>query len=199
MNMSSYQVDALTEIINIGVGKAASVLNDLLKTHVNLSVPYLKVCLPSELNGEITKLGKNKLSAVRIFFKGHFSGSASLLFPPSSASKLVKVLTGSEAENADLDSIKVETLSEVGNIVINGVMGSIANMLTLKLNYSLPAYLEGNLLNFIADNGPSASGMVILAQTRFTIQEYLIEGEMLLFFEVASFNALINAIDAYSI
>ncbi len=150
MNLSTDQIDALRELINIGVGKAASVLNDMVNCHITLQVPYIKILSPESLKDEMEELGKFRVSAVRLGFKGPFSGSAALVFPPDSASKLVAVLTEEESKTSDLDSLRIGTLSEVGNIVINGVMGSISNVLEQSINYSLPNYIEDSIENLLA-------------------------------------------------
>jgi chemotaxis protein CheC len=47
----------------------------------------------------------------------------------------------------------------------------------------------------VALNGAAINPIVILARTRFTIEQIQVEGDIILLFEVGSFNALIAAID----
>ncbi len=94
------------------------------------------------------------------------------------------------------DALRIETLKEVGNIVINSVMGSIANILEHHLSYSLPRYLDINVLTLARTSTiPEArKDRVILADTRFTIEDREIEGSILLILEVGSLEALLDAI-----
>jgi chemotaxis protein CheC len=195
MNLTADQIDALKELINIGVGKAAAVLNDMVNCHISLQVPYIKILTPKTLKKEIEELGTHQVSAVRLGFQGPFSGSAALVFPPDSASKLVSALTDEEPGTTDLDSVRVGTLSEVGNIVINGVMGSISNVLKQAINYSLPSYVEDSINNLVTAEEAIHEATVLLARTRFIIELLHIEGDIILIFEVGSFDSLINAID----
>lgn len=192
---TEYQIDALRELINIGVGRAAKVLSEMVNARIILQVPFIKLLTPDNLRREVAHLGGDNLAAVRLGFQGPFSGTAALVFPPDSASKLVAVLTGEEIGTPDLDSVRVGTLSEVGNIVINGVMGSMANLLKLQINYTLPTYAEDNIQNLMtpADAAPDAT--VVLAHTRFTVEHLQIEGDIILIFEVGSFSTLMNAIN----
>jgi len=194
MKLTVEQIDALKELINIGVGKAASVLSEMVRCHIRLQVPFIKILLPAELKSEMEELGRYRVAAVRLGFKGPFSGSAALVFPPDSASKLVAVLTGEESGTHDLDSVRVGTLSEVGNIVINGVMGSISNVLKQSINYSLPNYIEDNIDNLLTLGKHDPNATVLLARTRFTIEQLYIEGDIILIFEVGSFDSLLAAI-----
>jgi chemotaxis protein CheC len=193
------QIDVLKELINIGVGRAAGMLNDMLQSRVQLQVPYVKIFSPLTLQEEMDKLGSDKLSTVRLTFKGPFSGIASLVFPPDSAAKLVDILTGEEPGDTDLDSIRIGTLTEVGNIILNGVMGSIGNVLERHINYSVPAYMEDNIEHLLLADGLDSNTTILLAHTRFTIEQLHIEGDIILLFEVGSFDALLVAIDAINV
>jgi chemotaxis protein CheC len=195
-NLEPYQMDILKEIINIGVGRAAGILNEMTKFRVILQVPFIKVLSPSSLKEEIEELGRHMIAAVRLGFKGPFSGYAALVFPPDSASKLVAVLTGEEPGTPDLDSVRAGTLGEVGNIVLNGVMGSLGNILKQNISYSLPTYVEDTIENLIlTDDDNPPPNTILLVRIRFTIQQLLIEGDIILIFEVGSFTALLKLID----
>ncbi|MBN1219352.1 MAG: chemotaxis protein CheC [Anaerolineae bacterium] len=193
------QIDTLKELINIGVGRAAGMLNSMLQSQVLLEVPYVKIFSLLTLKEEMGKLGSQKLSTVRLSFKGPFSGVASLVFPPDSAGKFVDVLTGEEPATPDLDSIRIGTLTEVGNIILNGVMGSIGNVLDRRINYSVPTYIEDNIERLLLADGLDADTTILLAHTHFTIEQLCIEGDIILLFEVGSFDALLSAIDAINL
>jgi len=195
MNPTEYQLDALRELINIGIGRAAKVLSEMVNARILLQVPFIKLLTPENLRREMGHLGEGLLAAVRLGFKGPFSGTAALVFPPDSASKLVAILTGEGMGTPDLDSVRVGTLSEVGNIVINGVMGSIANVLKLQINYTLPTYTEDNIENLVTPTDAVPDATVVLAHTRFTVEQRHIEGDIILIFELGSFSALMNAIN----
>lgn len=72
-------------------------------------------------------------------FTGSLHGRASLCFATSSGIALAKALSGrSPADNAELDSELSGLLLEVGNIVLNGVLGSLSYVLPADLRYPLP-------------------------------------------------------------
>ncbi len=107
MNVTDYQLDALKELINIGVGRAAGMLNQILDNHVYLQVPDAKILSLMEIQEhKVAEFDVEKLSAVRLLFKGPFSGTASLVFPQDSAGKLVNILTGEEPDAIDLDKTR---------------------------------------------------------------------------------------------
>lgn len=195
MQLTNEQIDALKELVNIGVGRAASMLNQMVDSRIILEIPYIKILSAADLQQELVqKFDHDCFAAVRQSFTGSFSGVAELVFPTQSASKLVSVLTGENLGSPDLDAVKIGTLSEIGNIVINSVMGSISNVLKQHMNYALPIYLEDTVENLLASNNISNS-TILLAQASFIIEQLEIMGDIVLIFEVNSFDALLTAIE----
>ncbi|MDZ8049966.1 MAG: chemotaxis protein CheC [Aulosira sp. ZfuVER01] len=196
MNVTAEQLDALQELINIGVGRAASLLNEMVDSHIHLEIPFVKVLTAADAYQELaTRFHDDCLAAVRLGFTGSFYGTAGLIFPTESASTLVAVLTGEEPGSSDLDAVKIGTLSEIGNIVINGVMGSISNVLRQHMNYTLPVYLEDRIENLLVSANVTQS-QILLAQARFTIEQLELIGDIILIFELGTFDALIKVINA---
>jgi chemotaxis protein CheC len=185
------QLDALQEFINIGIGRSAGMLNEMLDAPIQLSVPVLQVFDGSALRKELAyRLDKHRC------FAGSFSGSAELLFSTESASALVALLTGEDRDSPDLDSVKIGTLTEVGNIVINGVLGSLSNLLKQHMSYALPTYYEGTIEQLLSSNHLfNLDTVFLLAQARFEIKQLEIVGEIILIFEVTSFSELLKCVD----
>ncbi|MEG4271336.1 MULTISPECIES: chemotaxis protein CheC [unclassified Microcoleus] len=196
MKLSSRQLDALQELVNIGIGQAAGVLNDMIDSPIRLQIPYLQILTPIDVAEELEQhLNGEQIAAVQLKFTGSFGGIAQLVFPTNSAALLVTMLTGEEVGTQDLDSVKIGTLSEVGNIVINGVMGAISNVLQQRLNYSIPTYSEGTIASLLISGGLATDTVVLLAQTSFMIERLHIEGDIILIFNVNSFDTLLTAIN----
>jgi len=192
---NAQHLDAISELINIGVGRSAGMLNEMIGSPIELVVPSVKILKISELTLELGRSRSATYSFVRLPFQGPIHGTAALVFPPDSAAQLVAVLTGEELGTPDLDSVRAGTLSEVGNIVINGVMGSLGNILRLPLTYDLPSYFEGNPEHLLRHQLVETDPEMLLAQTRFSVRDLEIHGTLLLVFEVRSFDALLTAVD----
>ncbi len=196
MNLTIEQIDALQELVNIGVGQAAGVLNEMIESHICLQIPFVKIVSPVELKNSLEQhLNGERISSVKLGFEGAFSGTAQLVFPTHSAQMLVAMLTGETPGTSELDAVKIGTLSEVGNIVINGVMGSISNVLGQNLEYTFPKHIEGKIDILLTDGSFAEAAIVLLAQTRFTIERLQIEGDIILIFNVGSFDVLLTAIE----
>jgi len=192
MKVTPDEKDALTELVNIGVGHAASTLNTLIGHKIRLVVPSIEILSIQSIIEHPQLCTEGDISAVSMAFRGSFNGNASLMFPLESASTLVAVLTDETAGSPQLDELRSGTLAEVGNILLNGVMGSIGNMLSAAINYSVPAYHESSLSGIL---GHQQAEAVLVAWTNFFVDELRIEGNILLFFEIESFQALIELVN----
>ncbi|MDB9311995.1 chemotaxis protein CheC [Spirulina sp. CS-785/01] len=182
------QRDALQELVNIGVGQAAGTLNEMVRSHIHLQVPEVSVLSLHEAQTILqSRLNSDLLSSVRLQFHGNFAGVAQLIFPTDSAAKLVTMLTGEDAKISELDSLKIGTLSEIGNILLNGVMGTMSNVLEQHVEYSMPVYVEQTVTQLLNSSSDYAS-TVILAQARFRIEQLHITGDIILIFKVGSLN-----------
>jgi chemotaxis protein CheC len=193
-------IDTIREIMNIGVGRAAGQLQEMTGSHIRLQIPVIRI-VPFR---EITAVGNSlfpgdTLSAVLLDFKGTFSGISAVLFPPDSAAVLVMLLTGEQEKSPELDAMRIEALKEVGNIIINAVMGSIANILSEHLIYSIPTYYEGPVVNLAGlKRNHVRDERVLLARTNFLVEKLNVEGYILLILEIGSLDALIESINRVS-
>ncbi len=194
MRISSYQLDVLQELINIGVGRAASMLNRMVDTHIQLQVPELTILSLSDLIDHYQAKNDDNFAAVKLAFTGGFSGTSALLFPPDSAAKLVSIIIGQDELPLDMDSLRIGTLQEVGNIVLNGVMGSLGNILKEHILYSPLDYYEGDFFHFLHAHGLGDS-MVLLARTSFNLEEHSIGGDIIILFQFGAFDSLMQAIN----
>ncbi len=195
MQLLPSQIDSLKEMVNIGVGHAAGVMNAMLNSRVQLHVPIVEMMSYQELQAKIQSMSRGNLSSVRIGFKGPFSGNASLVFPAEGAVKLVSILTGAEADSSALDEMRVGTLTEVGNIVLNGVMGAIGNELKLHVFYSVPIYLENPFEVLLSSGKAQLDASVVWVQTSFNVESESIVGDIILVFEVGSLDLLLEAVN----
>jgi len=200
LDISEIQMDALKEIINIGVGKSSGVLSKLINKRIRLQVPYIKLLTYSELKDEFKKELKsfngNILSAVKMTFKGILSGLVELVFPRESAIQFVELLSDKESFTEDMNLLFSTTLKEVGNIVLNSLMGTITNLLGIRLRFTLPKYIE-DIPEKLVEINDYENLFIILIKAQFTIKDTDIYGDFIIAMEVYSLKELINMIQNY--
>jgi chemotaxis protein CheC len=194
MELQEYQSDVLAEVMNLGMGHAANALNELVGAHIHLRVPSVSLATASEAQEQIAQLGWIPLSAVHMEFSGSLDGNVAMLFPEASAVKLVALLTGDEGGHDDVDGVRRATLEEAGNILLNGVVGAISNLLENQVEFSVPFYSESDrIVEQLTAN--SKDGWVLLSRAHFRVSGQQIEGEILLYFEIHSLEVLLATVD----
>ncbi|MEI6877217.1 MAG: chemotaxis protein CheC [Spirochaetota bacterium] len=197
MNLDIKSLEPMTELIGIGLGKAAEVLNTMLNSHVRLSVPSMRIIEPGDLASALAPRGDESLSAVEMDFSGDLAGCAELVFASVDAGRLVDCITADvPILGEDLDSIRAGTLCEVGNIVINAILGTIVNVVKANLSYSVPIYLHGRPKDLLT-GAASGAGVIILVTTRFQIESIEVDGDILLFLSISTFASLERALGRF--
>lgn len=193
MKPTPNQMDALREMINIGMGCGAGVLNTLLQSHVKLAAPGLKCVTASEVPF-LVELSARKHCLVSMPFSGPLEGTAAMIFPCADAFRLVGILTGCQDASEDVDTLEAGTISEIGNIVLNGVMGSISNLLGLSLTYQVPTFRQGDaqLVHSVC-RGPDFTALV--AHTSFGVDGLEAQGALVLQVTGSCFARMLTLVD----
>ncbi len=196
MTLRREQMELLTECINIGMGQAASILHDMIQNPIRLQVPSVLILGSGEATRLLEEMGSEDMSAVNMKFGGLFNGNVSLVFPRPSAVTLVNLLFNGGPPSLDMDALKSGALTEVGNILLNSVMGSIINLMQAHLNFSVPSYLEDcpeSIVRAMAQTG--ADTHLIMARTNFSVERNAVDGCVLIVFEISFLSTLGEALD----
>jgi chemotaxis protein CheC len=199
MKISQENMDAISELVNIGMGKGADMLNKLLESHIMLKTPVVRLVEEAELKRAMQQYVDQDLFVVQMGFSGDFSGDAKLVLSHDCANKLVHALmgVGIDSDIAEMDSLRAETLKEVGNIVINSIIGTISNELQFKLTFSIPSCMQGNYENIVTGNVSAVHEGILHARVHFIVEDLEIEGDMVMFLGMESLRKLPEVIDQY--
>lgn len=191
-DLQNLDLDALTELVNMGVGRAANALNELTESHIILKVPSLEIFRFEEFDKLDKRFGLDPVAAVLQNFHGSYRGRAALIFPTESALNLVTGVTGEEPEADDLDAIQSGTLAEIGNIVINALIGTIGNILGNRLEFDLSEYFQDTVANLIKDSTSAdlSESFILISEVHFIIEKLDISGHIILTFDIDSLEAL---------
>lgn len=183
--------DALTELVNIGVSRAAVSLRKMVSKQVTLSVPSVEIVTRKTAASLIGQRESEALIAVQQHFEGPFSGRALLIFPESNGLSLVRAIVGDEMAEIEVAEMEDEALAETGNVILNGCLGSMANMLQHTLKMSLPAVRRGdsNLL-FEAFGGTGEGSSVLFLYINFSVREHDIRGYIAMIMDLPSLEKL---------
>ena len=184
--LTELEKDALQEIMNIGFGRAAADLAEIINLHVILSVPHIAVLQSDEVinyvRAEIPDT--TDMSMITQFFSGKFNGGSFLVFPHGEGRKLLKIFDDEMAllgENYDIDVLEKETLVEIGNIIIGACVGKIAEMLGDVVTYAPPRFFsQDQIFETLDDVLNDSDSFAILFKTVFNFEQYNVSGYLFL-------------------
>lgn len=193
MKLNSDQSDVLAEVVNIGVGRAAASLSELIGMRIEIVVPTVKVLNPRQA---AEMLGEGDSTSISQEFSGIVSGRAALVFPQGSGIALAKLLTDRTEAVAEFDIELSGVLTEVGNIVLNCIMGTLANMLDTRLDYTVPQFSTVSIIREFLLKSDTASGEatgdVLIADAQFQVSQRDISGSLITVFELGSIEHMLE-------
>ncbi len=190
-DLSNIEWDALAEVANMGVSRAAASLRQMVGEQVFLSVPAVSIVNRNEAAGLVERGNAQRLVAVQQSFDGPFSGQALLIFPEAHSLELVRSIVGPEHSLEDVIDLEQEALAETGNIILNACLGTIANVLRKTMRMSLPAVIRGDGAKmFDVEAAASTGDLVVFLYIDFTIKKRDIRGFIALLMDLPSITAL---------
>src|SRR6187551_2975351 len=189
--LSELQLDALTELVNLGVSRAAGNLAVMVREEVILSVPKVALMTRQDAIRTLSQRDSRSLVAVHQTFEGEIVGRALLIFPEERSLELVRSLVSSELSNEEIIELEQEALAETGNVILNSCLATIANSLESNLRMSLPEVLRGEGRRFFNLPPPPAQGPTVLfIYINFALRRRDVAGYIAMMMDMPSLTAL---------
>jgi chemotaxis protein CheC len=154
-------------------------------------VPSVEVVSQKTAGALVAEREGNDLVAVEQEFAGAFSGRAMLIFPQAKSLELIRAIVGPEVAAADAKDIEEEALAETGNVILNGCLATMANILHQSLTVSLPQVRRGTGARlFQLDETSTDSGLVLFLYINFSILDLDIRGYIAMLMDLPSLESL---------
>lgn len=194
MELTPDEKDALTELINIGYGRAAGALSELTGYRVSLEVPSVTLHEIGALIPMLERLIKVDVACVNQTFSGPIGGNALLMLDESSAITLSRVLTDDRGASQEFDSNAREIIVEVGNILLNACLGVFGNLLEVHVNFAVPRLQKAGVakvMKSVAAESPEAVRYGLMVHTRFQVKSGNVVGYLVIILGIASMDRLL--------
>ena len=194
--------DILKELFNISVGKAADMLSEIINKKIVLNIPNMEILdmknKKNKLDNYLPKVLDGTLMVSSISFKKILTGKANLIFPIRKMRTFINLCLNEEDNNNQMNftDVDFDIIKEVGNIILNCIIGEVGNFLEIDLNYTLPEVKVFNRIDFSRDIENNEDMYILLLYITFIIDETEIEGAVIIDLTFNSLNELIKKIDA---
>ncbi len=194
--LDELEQDAIAELLNMGMGRAAAALSDMLGHEIGLAVPEVELLSQAQAVARLTSVTGSIIAGVRQGFSGAFWGNALLLFPERKSLNLVRAMLAETAPLAELTDLEQEVLAEAGNIILNACLGTLANLLGEPIETELPRYVSGCAARVLNKSARAAGdeAAMLMVHIAFSVADRDISGHVVLTLEGESLSTLIEKI-----
>ena len=174
--------ECLQEVSNVAMGKAASVLADMLNVFVKLPVPTVNILEVSELQMTLGYGAKdNQYSAVSQGFVGTgVAFEALLIFNDTSFSDIAKLLNVS----GEIDTnTEVELLMEVSSVLVGPFIDALGKQLNIDFSFGHPALLGQHVkMANLIDQKRAKWKRTLTVELVYELENYNVSCDLLLLF-----------------
>jgi chemotaxis protein CheC len=199
-NLSELENDALIEIFNIGVGQAAASMSTIVNEAVRMSVPSISFIPRTEaarLLGARDTATPERICGVSQHYQGAFETEAILMFPEDKSLEIVRLMVGESVPLQELTEMEQEAMCEIGNIMLNSCVGTLANIFQQELQGSLPQYHVGTSDEILTATGSAADTVVLMLHIDFLLEKHQIHGYVAFVLDISALHDLKDQINLY--
>lgn len=199
MELSERQNEALTELINIGYGRAAAALSELTGRRITLEVPKVAVYRIEAVGHALKQVLQGEVASVHQVFSGPVSGHALLLLNEEAAVLLNSLLLNTPPAGGKLQAADREALTEMGNIVLNACLGVFGNLLQVQVTFAVPRLdVESvdSVLHSISVRSQELQ-YALMVHTRFSVRDSGVRGYLVIVLGITSFTRLLDELDRW--
>lgn len=188
-NMTSFELDQLKEVINIGASHASTALSQMIHKRVTLNVPEVFV---DQVENIIKYIGNEQevVTAVLLKVLGDAPGIMTFLFPRGSDNDLIRLLTGKERKPGKiLDDYEVSVLKEVGNILSGASLNAFSKFLNINIVQSvseIATNMLGAIINSVMAEIGQTSEKALIAKVNMTVEGEGIKTQLFFFIDPES-------------
>jgi chemotaxis protein CheC len=179
VNLTAEELDALAELFNVGLHRAAASLSDLTGQRILVDMPKLVICDVREIEQRLADLVGGELATIHQMFGGAVAGDAVLLLEHDKAAALARLMTSGEAAaGGRIDQSAREVLAEVGNIVLGACLSGFGDMLQTPVSFSVPRIhiesLRTILASLLVETGEIQYAVIVA--TQFRLSDLAVDG-----------------------
>lgn len=189
-SFSELEMDALTEAFNLSLGEAAATFSAIVREEIELSVPTIEILsrdgLTQRLESSQPAGASERLCRINQHFNAAsgFQTDALLLFPEHGSLEIVRRMLGDDTPIQHITELEQDALAEIGNIIINSCMSSLADLFGSEIIGSLPRVQSSSVARLLEDKAPDS--LVLMARIGMKMSAHNLSGFVLFLMDVPS-------------
>jgi len=201
--ISSYQIDALKELTNIGMGRAGAKLSEIFEHRVTLNVPNITSVDDNNFDDLIAKFDNHKegINIINQSFIGDITGRSTFIIGGNNFVDIVNLL-GYEQQDASDSKKQKEMLLEIANAVNSACLSGLSEQLDLDIELTNPTVFVFNksdveLKDFSFKEKNQDEHGTLLFEIKFFIQEINLRCDNVISLKYTSFKTMLAALERF--
>lgn len=137
VELSSYEIDAVGEILNISMGSAATAVSELLNAKVWITTPQVSVVKAADLNYDRLE----PAICVKIVYVSGISGQNMMVLKQDDVQLILNQLMGNPlvvSPDFEFDEMNISAVSEVMNQMMGASATALSDLLGISVDISTP-------------------------------------------------------------
>lgn len=137
VEFSSYEIDAVGEILNISMGSAATAVSELLNAKVWITTPQVSVVKAADLNYDRLE----PAICVKIVYVSGISGQNMMVLKQDDVQLILNQLMGNPlvvSPDFEFDEMNISAVSEVMNQMMGASATALSDLLGISVDISTP-------------------------------------------------------------
>ena len=137
VEFSSYEIDAVGEILNISMGSAATAVSELLNAKVWITTPQVSVVKAADLNYDRLE----PALCVKIVYVSGISGQNMMVLKQDDVQLILNQLMGNPlvvSPDFEFDEMNISAVSEVMNQMMGASATALSDLLGISVDISTP-------------------------------------------------------------
>lgn len=195
-HMSDFQIDALREISNIGLGHAVTSLAEMTNSKIDMTVPRSGF-YPFEGIVELVGGYEEQVACVSLKLTGEIPGIIMFIFNRESTLYLVDMLMMQEPGlSRELNEMGQSAVMEVGNILTGSFINAITGMTGLNVATTVPIFafdMLGAVLSSLLVATDKIEDNVLVIETQLFQNAKAVKGHFFLLAEPEAIDKLFSA------
>lgn len=194
MTQTNLQLDALTEIMNIGGGQAATTISQMVGHVILMRVPEVKILSYDELYQQVMA-DDQEVYAVLSSISGELAGAMLFVLTDSAAQEITSLMMDQTTDFSE--EIKTSAVSELTNIVASSFLSTIGGLLQKKLKPKVPVQsfdFFGAIISSAYMEFEQFGDEIMVIRNEFSYASKSLEASLYFIPEVGVINQIITAL-----
>lgn len=162
MEFSSYEIDAVGEILNISMGSAATAVSELLNAKVWITTPKVGVCKVEDLNYD----NLEPAICVKIVYVEGITGLNMMVLKQNDVQLILNQLLGNPLvidPDFQFDELNISAVSEIMNQMMGASATALSDLLgmTVDISVPMPYIIENTRFGDLCEMEPGATVVAV--------------------------------------